>query len=144
MFKLKKVSATFLIASVCFAPSIWARDDTLLLSIKDVLNSEEAREKLDGSVKFSFASSSGGSVIKSNVVSNRKTNAFGKSDEIACQRAMLSALIAFQDTATKLGAKRVNNIESFYKKKVYRSATQYECHAGGFIAGVALRGDIAR
>ena len=43
-----------------------------------------------------------------------------------------------------MGATKVNNLISYYKKNLYRSASQYECHAGGFIAGVALRGDIAR
>ena len=132
-----------LTAILVSAPAM-ARDDTLYLPIKDVLSSEMAKEKLDGSVKFYFGGSGGGKILKAGVVSNRKTNAFGKSDEQACQVAMLSALIAFQETAKKMGATKVNNLNSYYKKNLYRSSTQYECHAGGFIAGVALRGDIAR
>ena len=33
---------------------------------------------------------------------------------------------------------------SYYKKNPYTSETQYECHAGNLIAGVALKGDIVK
>ena len=134
----------FTLTDILLSAPAMARDDTLYLPIKDVLNSDMAKEKLDGSVKFHFDSSGGGETLKAGVVSNRKTNAFGKSDEQACQVAMLSTLIAFQETAKKMGATKVNNLNSYYKKNLYRSSTQYECHAGGFVAGVALRGDIVR
>ena len=134
----------FTLTAILLSAPAMARDDTLYLPIKDVLNSDMAKEKLDGSVKFHFDSSGGGETLKAGVVSNRKTNAFGKSDEQACQVAMLSTLIAFQETAKKMGATKVNNLNSYYKKNLYRSSTQYECHAGGFVAGVALRGDIVR
>ena len=38
----------------------------------------------------------------------------------------------------------VSNIVSFYKRKTYSSTTQYECHAGHSISGVALKGDLVK
>lgn len=77
-------------------------------------------------------------------VSNRKTNAFGKSDEKACNWAFLSAMVALEKRAQQLGANAVINIVSFYKKDVMSSATEFECHAGALIAGVALKGDFVK
>lgn len=141
-FKLKLFALAAL--SLCQLQA-YARDDTLHLPIVDVLKSDDAKQKLDGSVKFYFGSQSGGgSVVKANAVSNKKTNGFGKSDEEACQRAMLSALISFQETANKLNATKVNNLVSYYKKDVFSSSKEYECHAGGFLTGVTLKGNIAK
>lgn len=123
----------------------YAQDNVLHLPIADVLKSDDAKEKLNGTVKFYFGSQSGGgTIVKANAVSNKKTNGFARSDEEACKRAMLSALISFQETANKLNATKVNNLVSYYKKDVFSSAKEYECHAGGFITGVALKGNIAR
>ena len=76
-------------------------------------------------------------------VTNRKTNSVGKPDDVACRWAMLSALIELRDTARKLHANAVINVVSYYKKNVASSDTQYECHAGNIIAGVALKGTVA-
>lgn len=60
-----------------------ARDTTLRLSIADALNTPEAQSKLDGSVKFYFGDQKTPKVLQTlgSDVSNRKTNAFNKSDE---------------------------------------------------------------
>jgi hypothetical protein len=36
------------------------------------------------------------------------------------------------------------NIVSYYNKKVMSSATEFECHAGAIMAGVALKGDFVK
>ena len=36
------------------------------------------------------------------------------------------------------------DIVSYYKKNEYRSATDFECHAGAIIIGVALKGTYAK
>jgi uncharacterized protein YbjQ (UPF0145 family) len=78
------------------------------------------------------------------VVANRKTNAFNKSDEEACKWVFLSAMIALQERAIREGANAVVGINSYYKKNEVSSNTQYECHAGNIVAGVALKGTVAR
>ena len=84
-----------------------------------------------------------GAVLGSDV-SNRKTNAFGKSDEKACNWAFLSAMAALQTRAQQMGANAVIKIVSYYNKKVMSSAAEFECHAGAIIAGVALKGDFVK
>ena len=93
--------------------------------------------------KVEFASG-GGKVLRHGLVSNKKTNAANKSDEEACIRAFLSAVKQFQESARDAGATKVVNLISYYKKKPFSSTTRYECHAGGVLAGVALKGDLAQ
>jgi uncharacterized protein YbjQ (UPF0145 family) len=77
-------------------------------------------------------------------VTNKKTNKANKSDEEACHVAMLSGLIQLQERARKEGGNAVINIESYYKKKSYKSKDKFECHAGNIMAGVALKGDVVK
>jgi uncharacterized protein YbjQ (UPF0145 family) len=123
-----------------------ARDTRHLLPIAVAMETKDAQDKLDGSVKFYFGDQpqpKAGTVLGSDV-SNRKTNAFGKSDEKACNWAFLSAMVALEKRAQQLGANAVINIVSYYNKKVMSSATEFECHAGAIIAGVALKGDFVK
>jgi len=120
-----------------------ARDTTHILPIAAAMETKDASEKLNGSIKFFFGAQKSPTIVKKlgSYVSNRKTNAFGKSDEQACRWAFLSALVAFEKRAQELGANAVVNIVSYYKKNEMSSATEFECHAGAIIAGVALKGD---
>ncbi|TDQ57677.1 hypothetical protein EDC45_1324 [Mesocricetibacter intestinalis] len=120
------------------------RDTTHYLSINDALNSADGKKVLNPNIKLYFAQNAPGKVLAQGLVSNKKTNATLKSDEAACRWAFLSALKQFQERAASMGATKVSNIVSFYKKNPYRSESQYECHAGRMIGGVALKGDIVK
>jgi uncharacterized protein YbjQ (UPF0145 family) len=133
--------------SLCLlASSAHARDTRHLLPIEKAIELGRAQEKLDGSVSFYFGKATTPKVIikYDQDIANRKTNGVGKSDEEACNWVMLSCLVALQDTAKARGANAVINIESYYKKVTYSSETSYECHAGTFVTGVALRGTYAK
>jgi uncharacterized protein YbjQ (UPF0145 family) len=123
-----------------------ARDTRHLLPIAVAMEVKDAQDKLDGSVKFYFGDQPSPQVLTNlgSDVSNRKTNAFGKSDEKACNWAFLSAMVVLEKRAQQLGANAVINIVSYYNKKVMSSATEFECHAGAIIAGVALKGDFVK
>ena len=71
---------------------------------------------------------------------NKKTNAFNKTDEAACEWAMLSAMLSLHQRAQSLGANAVIDIKSNYKNNEESSATEYTCGAGALMAGVALIG----
>jgi hypothetical protein len=120
-----------------------ARDTELHLGIADVL--AEYKDRLGSDVAFYFGNQPSPPVKQKfdAYATNRKTNSVGKPDDTACRWAMLSALIELRDRARKLGANAVINIVSYYKKDIASSDTQYECHAGNIIAGVALRGTVA-
>ncbi|PTT82847.1 excinuclease ATPase subunit [Pelomonas sp. HMWF004] len=129
-----------------FASPTFARDTVLHIPFADVLSMPEAKEKLDPAMKFFLAGQDTPKVIKrfSTDTSNPKTNGFNKSDEFGCKWAALSALISLQNSAKREGANAVIDIVSFYKKNEYKSATDFECHAGAIIIGVALRGTYAQ
>ncbi|WP_439256798.1 MULTISPECIES: excinuclease ABC subunit A [unclassified Lonepinella] len=137
--KLISISIAALVLAAC-AP----RDTTHHLSINEALNSAQAKTVLNPNVKLYFAKSASGKVLAKDLVTNKKTNAANKTDVEACQWAFLSAVKQFQDRAVSMGATKVTNLVSYYKKNVYSSATEFECHAGNLISGVALKGDIVK
>lgn len=120
------------------------RDTTHHLSINDALKSSEAATVLNPNIKLYFGTPAPGKVVVANTVTNKKTNAANKTDEKACQWAFLSAVKQLQDKAASKGATKVGNIVSYYKKNTFKSRTEYECHAGNIISGVALKGDIVK
>lgn len=140
------IAAAALCAAALHATPALARDTKYLLPLQEVLDMPEAKEKLDGSVRFFLSGQKTPKVLetKDSDVSNRKTNGVGKSDEDACRWAALSALLAFQDKARENGSNAVVNIVSYYKKNEMASATDYECHAGAVVVGVALKGTYAK
>ena len=77
-------------------------------------------------------------------IANRKTNAVNKTDVEACNWVFLSALKALEDSARDAKASAVVEIVSFYKKNEFSSASEFECHAGSIMAGVALKGSYAK
>lgn len=135
--------------------AVQARDTKLILPIRDALNftggKKPAREIIDPDIQLVFGEGAGESegeggdeIIRSGLVANKKTNGFNKSDEAACHWAFLSAVRQFQESAKKAGATKVVNLVSYYKKREFKSTTDYECHAGAFVVGVALKGDLAK
>ncbi|ADJ65195.1 excinuclease ATPase subunit [Herbaspirillum seropedicae] len=123
-----------------------ARDTKHLLPLDSASSMKDKEGVLDGSVKFYFAGQPHPAVLEkiSTDVTNMKTNAFGKSDEEACKWAFLSGLVQLHKKAKELGGNGVVNIVSYYKKNEMASATEFECHAGATMAGVALKGDIVK
>jgi len=75
--------------------------------------------------------------------SKRASNGFGKSDEDACARAFLSAIIAFQDRARQLGGNAVVDIKSITNGGL-TSATSYRCVSGSTHSNVGLSGSVVK
>jgi uncharacterized protein YbjQ (UPF0145 family) len=126
------------------APAAQARDNVLHLPIKDVLENPDYKNRLGDEVALYFGSQAAAGQGMGEYVTNKKTNAFGKSDEKSCQWAMLSALLELVERARKENANAVVNIVSYYKRIEFVSDTEYECHAGGVIAGVTLKGKVVK
>ncbi|MFH7044952.1 excinuclease ATPase subunit [Paucibacter sp. JuS9] len=142
---LRRLVFTTLSALLIAGPAA-ARDTVLHIPLADVLAMPEAQAKLDPNVKFYLAGQETPKVLKrfATDVSNPKTNGFGKSDEFGCKWAALTALIRLQESAKREGGNAVVDIVSYYKKVEYKSATDFECHAGAIIIGVALKGTYAK
>lgn len=131
-------------AALLFPLASQARDNVLHLDFQSVVDAAIADGTLDGTVRF-YLNGKGGAVKKTfkEAVSNKKTNAFNKTDEEACAWALRSVLLSFQENAKKNGGNAVVNLVSYYKKNEYKSTTQYECHAGAMVAGVTMKGNAA-
>ena len=122
--------------------SVLARDTRHMYPIDAALKTPASKEKLGTRVAFYFGKQAHPTVARNlgEYTANRKTNAANKSDQEACDWAFVSALLALRDRALQEGGNAVINIKSFYKKNEVVSDSEYECHAGGLLAGVALQG----
>jgi uncharacterized protein YbjQ (UPF0145 family) len=135
-----------LLISVGLCGAAQARDTEYKLAISEVMQNPEFKAKLGSDIAFRFGEGKmrAGAQSLGEFVANRKTNSVGKPDEEACRWAMLSVLIELRERAQKQGGNAVVNIVSYYKQATYSSPTMYECHAGGFLAGVALKGVVVK
>jgi len=123
-----------------------AADRKVILPISGGMAANDASARLGDSVKFYFGKQATPTILKKLVSdkTSKKTNAFGKSDEKACNWAFLSAMLQLQTRAKELGANAVVNIVSNYDNIESSSETDFECHAGAIMAGVALKGDFVQ
>lgn len=135
------VSMSILMAVTASTPA-FARDTLHHFPIADVLEDPENAAQLEG-VDFYFGDQPHPDVTREfgSDRTNKKTNAFNKSDEEACQWVMLSALLQLKQRANELGANAVINIRSNYRNNLTSSETEYVCGAGAIMSGVALVGD---
>jgi uncharacterized protein YbjQ (UPF0145 family) len=128
------------------ASSAQANDRKVMLPIKEAMASNAADARLGDSVRFYFGKQPGPAVVKRLAVdqTSQKTNAFGKSDATACNWAFLSAMRQLEKRARELGANAVVNIVSNYRNVEFSSETDFECHAGAIMAGVALKAEFVK
>jgi hypothetical protein len=133
------------IALALFSSIAVARDDVGTYPVADVLQNPEYAARLEG-VKFYFGEQAHPEVERSfgEFQSNKKTNAFNKSDKEACEWAFLSALLSFRERALSSGGDAIVNIRGNYKKQAFSSETHFQCGAGGLMAGVTLVGDVVK
>ncbi|MFM0626062.1 excinuclease ABC subunit A [Paraburkholderia xenovorans] len=135
-------AALFASFATLSATSAFARDTVNSYPVDQALQSEPGKVSED--IALYFAGQRHPSIVKTmgEFATNKKTNAFGKSDLQACQHVFLSAVIELQERARKEGGNAVINIKSNYKNELRESATEYTCGAGAVIAGVALTGEV--
>lgn len=146
-FFVTTLFALTLFALLLIAPmQAAARDDHIQFPVSDAMQTSDARNRLTGEVKFFFGDESHPDVATrfGTFTSNKKTNAFMKSDKEACERAFLSAMIQFQQRAMSEGGDAVIEIRSIYKGNNLDSPTDYICGAGGLMAGVTFEGTVVK
>ncbi|MDO4640318.1 MAG: hypothetical protein Q4A84_01240 [Neisseria sp.] len=111
------------------------QNDGFMCSAAAALNSAEAKEVLDPSIKVSY-----GSVGSQTLVSRQIANAVHKTPDETCQRAFLSAVKRFQGTAAKKKARSVRMVSYFDKQT--KGGSEYECHIGTWNSRVVLKGSL--
>jgi uncharacterized protein YbjQ (UPF0145 family) len=143
--RLPLLAVAALLASLSLATPAQARDDKLKLPIAAALEANDAKAKLEG-VQFYFGDSKTPKVLSKigTDQTNQKTNAFGKTPETSCNWAFLSAMMALHKHAQQIGANAVINIKSNYKNQPFSSTTEFECHDGALMSGVALKADFVK
>ena len=126
--------------------SVQARDEALKLPIADFFQRADVQERLGQDVKFYLAGQKHRAVAQTlgEFQSNKKTSAFKKTDQQACEWALLSAFLALRDRALQLGGNAVVNITSNYKRQPFSSPDQYMCGAGKIMAGVTMKGEVVK
>ncbi|NML60000.1 excinuclease ATPase subunit [Massilia sp. RP-1-19] len=145
---MKKIISTLVVlgAVSAIAAPAQARNTKVMLPLAAAMAENDAQSRLGDDVKFYFAGQTTPSVLQKlgSDKTSQKTNAFGKSDAKACNWAFLSAMLRLQKRAKELGANAVVNIVSNYDNVEFASATEFECHSGAIMAGVALKGDFVK
>ena len=141
----KIITLLFLVLAIT-AQNGWARNEVLDFSIQEALAQEQSKEKLGDDVRFYLGNQKHGTILKTwgEVGTNKKTNAFLKSDQEACTWAFLSAMIALKTRALREGGNAVIDIKSNYKGNETVSDTTFQCGAGNVVAGVALKGTVVK
>jgi hypothetical protein len=139
---LKRPLTLVALCATLVASHAFARDTVATYPVDAAIASDPGKVTPD--VSLYFAGQKHPAVAKSygEFSTNKKTNAFGKSDIEACQHVFLSAVMELQDRARKEGGNAVINIKSNYKNELTESPTEFTCGAGAVIAGVALVGDV--
>ncbi|WGL15268.1 excinuclease ABC subunit A [Microbulbifer bruguierae] len=137
---MKKVILAVVLSVVALEAS--ARESIQNFSLENAMQREDFKSRLGDDIKLYFGETAHPEVTRKvgQVSTSKKTNAFNKSDRVACEWALLSALISLQEQARQSGANAVVNIESNYKHNRYSSTNEFQCGAGNVIAGVALTG----
>jgi len=138
-----------LFLSLGLASMATAADRTVYVPLKAAVEAAQASGKIDGSVQFFLADagpeeSEIAEVLRTGIVTNKKTNAVLKRDRSTSLHVAQSAIIALHHAAKKAGADAVTNIVSYYRRNEYRDTTNIECHAGATVTGVALKGDLVK
>jgi uncharacterized protein YbjQ (UPF0145 family) len=145
---MKKLLLSIAITAAAFGSTLpaQARDTKLMMPLAAAMADNDAQGRLGDSVKFYFGSQKTPQVLQklSTDQTSQKTNSVGKSAEKACNWAFLSAMLRLQARAQELGANAVVNIVSNYKNVEMSSETEFECHDGAMMTGVALKGDFVK
>jgi hypothetical protein len=122
-----------------------ARNDKYLLPISSALQSKDAQEVPNGSVKFFFGDQEfpTASAKLGAHSTHQRSSTRPAEDARSCNVAFLKALVALQKRAQQAGANAVVGIVSYYKSDTLASTTEFECHAG-VSAHVMLRGELVK
>ena len=133
------------LAAVVTAPA-HARDDKVMLPIAAAMADNDAQGRLGDSVKFYFGNQPTPKILQKlgSDTTSQKTNAFGKSNDKACNWVFLSDMLSLQKRAAELGANAVIHIVSNYNNVENSSPTEFECHVGAIMAGAAFKAEFAK
>ncbi|HMF41070.1 MAG TPA: excinuclease ATPase subunit [Polyangia bacterium] len=140
----KKTGFALVLGLSCIATMADARNDRIRLPLANVLNSPQAQARLDPAIALYFGQMPYAPPAQHLGVftANEKTNVTIKNDVDGCNWVFLSAVRKLQEYARRQGGNAIVNVISIYKNQPFSSETEFECGAGTFVGGVALRGEV--
>lgn len=143
---IKKISLSLLMCAFIFSAPAQARNDYATFSIDDAFQLAQYKSKLGNDVRFYFGNEKHGRIIKTfgQWPTLKKTNAFNKTDEFACQWALLSALLSLKKRALAEGGNAVINIKTNNDHREISNSSTFECEVGNIVASVALVGTVVK
>jgi uncharacterized protein YbjQ (UPF0145 family) len=143
---MKKIISTVAVLGAVFAVPAHASDNKVMMPIAGAMADNNAQGRLGDTVKFYFGNQPTPKVLQKlgSDTTSQKTNAFAKTNAKACNWVFLSDMLALEKRAKELGANAVVNIVSNYDNVENSSATEFECHVGGIMAGVAFKADFVK
>ncbi len=123
-----------------------AADVKETFSIKDALANDKVKNALVKDVALYWGDQSHPKVLQTygEYKTSKRTNAFGKSREFACQWALASAIKVLQERAVREGGNAVINIRSNVQNNELSSSDRFECLAGSMMVNAALKGDVVK
>jgi len=140
--RMLRSAVLFAVACTASWPAT-GRAEPQLYPIAQALSSPEAKAKLDPGVKLFFGRRHPPVARTIGVwPTNKRANIFGRSNVLACEYSLLSALLSLQGRARRERVNAVVDIVSSYENVTTVSETQYVCDVGPLRAGVALRGRV--
>lgn len=130
----------------CFISSAYAADVLLSFPIDKAMENGEVMSSLRKNVALYWGEQPTPNItqIFGNFKTSKRTNAFTKPKQKACEWALASALVYLQDRALREGANAVINIKSNIHNNPTSSQTHFECLAGTMMVNVALTGNIVK
>ena len=141
--RMLRSAVLFAVACAASWPAT-ARAEPQLYPIAQALSSPAAQAKLDPGIKLFFGRQRHPAVARTMGVwpTNKRANIFGRSNQLACEYSLLSAVLSLQGRARRERVNAVVDIVSSYGSVMTVSPTQYVCDVGSLRAGVALRGRV--
>lgn len=142
----KVMMGAVLAAALAGALPAHASDTVVMLPVAGAMAANNAQQRLGDGVKFYFGDQPTPPVLNTFLSDHTslRTNGFGKSAEKSCNWVFLSAMLQLQKRAVEVGANAVIHIVSNYNDKEMSSQTEFECHAGAIMSGVAFKGDFVK
>jgi hypothetical protein len=143
----KCVTLAILGISLAAALPAQARNIKYMLPIAAAVESSDAKQRLDSSVKLFFGPQAHPNVLQKlgSSESPGKAKIVERADIPACNAALVDALLQLQKHAKSAGANAIVNIVSYYgPSALVSSSTEFECHAGSMSVGLGLKGDFVK
>lgn len=149
--KILVAFVAFFSVSLCFGAN-----GARYFSLDEAFETSEFKNSLDANIKYEFGSGSSANIIRSGFTArqgaylkdvslgvNGTPKPIELAEKMACQKALLKALLRFERRAKKMGASKVVNIISYYHQTKFDDKNKFMCWMIDDVARVSLQGDVA-